>query len=55
MIILAAFGELASAAGAPQEAVLAYPLASDYINITSSSDFEKYGLEGHGTPKIICD
>ena len=51
IIILAAFGGLASAAGAPQEAVLAYPFASDYINITSSSDFEKYGLEGHGTPE----
>lgn len=51
IIILAAFGELTSGASVPQESVLAYPFASDYINITSSSDFEKYGLEGHGTPE----
>ncbi len=51
IIILAAFGELASGTGVPQESVSAYPFADDYINISSSSDFEKYGLKGQGTPE----
>ncbi len=54
IIILVSLGQLASCAGVPQEtqeSVSAYPFASDYINISSSSDFEKYDMKGHGTPE----
>ncbi len=49
IIILTAFGELALGVGVPQEPASAYPFASDYINISSISDFSKYDLKGHGT------
>jgi len=49
IIILAALGEPALALGLLQDTVSEYPFASDYINISSSVDFEKYGLKGHGT------
>lgn len=60
IIILVSVGQLASCAGVPQEtqeSVSTYSVASDYINISSSSDFEKYGLKGHGTledPYVIA-